>query len=174
MSGQNGARDPRIEQYEKLIRSFLRRHDCGSNAAEVDDLLQEAKIRLWKVLENGQDIEYLAAYIRKIVDSIVMNHLQKVVQERAFLSSADWRVFSENQAARKREDDHRRELKEEVRDALGSLVSSRRTVLQMTIAGLSIAEITAAQKWTLKKTYNLYERGLKDLKRIFGDKGRLP
>jgi len=160
-----------VERCETLIRSFLLRHNCGPDAIDADDLLQEAKIRLWKVLENGHDIEYLAAYIRKIVDSIVMNHLQRVIRERALLASADVRAMSENQSARKRGDDHRRELSEKVRAALDLLGDSRRAVLRMTISGFSIREIAASRKWTLKKTYNLYERGLKDLKRIFGEDG---
>jgi len=174
MSDQNSGNDQRIKQCESLIRSFLLRHAAVPNPIDAEDLLQEAKIRLWKVLENGHDIEYLAAYIRKIVDSIVMNHLQKTIRERTLLASADARAMSENPTARKRADDHRRELSEKVRAALDSLGDARRTVLHMAIAGLSIREIAAKQKWTLKKTYSLYERGMKDLKRMFGSEGRRP
>jgi hypothetical protein len=35
----------------------------------------------------------------------------------------------------------------------------------MTLAGYSLGEISALRKWTPKKTYHLYERGVKDLKK---------
>ncbi|MDD8026640.1 MAG: sigma-70 family RNA polymerase sigma factor [Acidobacteriota bacterium] len=161
-----------VERFENLIRSFLRRHPYGPGPEETEDLLQEARLKLWQVLENGRDIEYLAAYIRKIVDSIVMDHLQKLIRERTLLAAAAWRGRPESQDSRKREDDRRRELVEEVQAELGALVGSRRTVLQMTLAGYSLGEIAATKNWTRKKTYALYERGLKDLKHIFGNEGR--
>jgi len=160
-----------MEQCERLIRSFLYRHRGMPAGTEIEDCLQEARIRLWKVLEGGRDIEFLAAYIRKIVDSIVIDQLQKAIREREFLSSPDSRALAESPARCAREADRRRGLIKEVQTALDSLMASRRTVLEMSMAGQSLREIAAERKWSRKKTYTLYERGIRDLRRVFKDKG---
>jgi len=157
-----------VERCERLIRSFLLRHRGLPAGTEIEDCLQEARIRLWKALDGGRDIEFLAAYIRKIVDSIVVNQLQKAIREREFLSSPDSRALAESPA---REDDRRRRLIDEVQTALDSLMASRRTVLEMSMAGQSLREIAAERKWSRKKTYTLYERGIRDLRRVFKDGG---
>jgi RNA polymerase sigma factor (sigma-70 family) len=157
-----------VERCERLIRSFLLRHRGVPAGTEIEDCLQEARIRLWKVLDSGRDIEFLAAYIRKIVDSIVVNQLQKSIREREFLSSPDSRALAESPA---REDVRRRRLIEEVQTALDSLMASRRTVLEMSMAGQSLREIAEERKWSRKKTYTLYERGIRDLRRVFKDRG---
>lgn len=171
MSERNGSPEQTVQRCERLIRAFLLRHPGIPAGTEIEDCLQEAKIRLWKVLENGQDIEYLAAYVRKIVDSIVMNHLQKAIREREFISSPDSRAMAEVPAGWAPEVDRLRGLFEEVRTALDSLMASRRTVLQMTMNGLSLREIAAERKWSNKKTYTLYERGIRDLRKVFKDRG---
>ena len=174
MDDSHGENGRKVERCAGLIRAFLLRHPYGPRAVEVDDCLQEAKVKLWKTLENGHDIEDLAAYVRKISDSIVCDHLHRAIRERELLSSAAGRAMAENQAVCGREDDHRRELIEEVRTALDSLVMSRRTVLQLTMSGLSLQEIAATRRWSRKKTYHLYERGIEDLRRLFGEKRPRP
>jgi len=171
MSDQDSEKGNLIEKYEKLMRAFIGRHSYGHNSLDADDLLQESKIRLWKVLENGHDIKFLASYIKKIVDSIVLNHLKEIHKERSFIHSEELRKFYEKHFLENRSDDDKEEMEDVVRTTIDSLVGSRRIVLNMTISGFSIQEIAEMKKWTLKKTYNLYERGLKDLKRIFNEKG---
>jgi len=170
MKNVDDRNDQTVERCERLIRSFLLRHPGGPTGPEIEDCLQEAKIRLWRVLQDGRDIEYLAAYIRKIVDSIVMNRLEKVVRERAFLSSVEGRGWAEAPSGRRRENDRFRDLIDEVRGALGSLADARRAVVEMSIAGLSLREIAETRKWSNKKTYALYERGIQDLRKIFRDR----
>lgn len=160
-----------VERCERLIRSFLLRHRGLPAGTEIEDCLQEARIRLWKVLDAGRDIEFLAAYIRKIVDSTVVNQLQKTIREREFLSSPDSRALAEFPAGVARENDRRRRLIEEVQTALDSLMASRRTVLEMSMTGQSLQEIAAERKWSRKKTYTLYERGIRDLRRVFKNRG---
>ncbi|MCX6563854.1 MAG: hypothetical protein NTU60_09650 [Candidatus Aminicenantes bacterium] len=173
MSNKGSTRDDLLEKYEKLMRSFIGKYSLGHNSLDVDDLLQESKIRLLKVLENGHEIKFLASYIKKIVDSIVLTHIHEIHKERSFLHSEGLRVFHEKRLLESQSDETKQEMKDFVRAAIDSLVGSRRIVLNMTMSGFSIQEIAETQKWTLKKTYNLYERGLKDLERIFHKKDRV-
>jgi len=171
MNDQGSEKGSLIEKYEKLMLSFIGKYNNGNNSLDADDLLQESKIRLWKVLENGHDIKFLASYIKKIVDSIVLNHLKEIHKERSFIHSEELCKFYEKHFLENRSDNDRQEMEDVVRTTIDALIGSRRIVLNLTISGFSLQEIAEMQKWTLKKTYNLYERGLKDLKRIFNEKG---
>lgn len=172
MNGSNAEIEQAVDRCERLIRAFLARHPGGPAGTDLEDCLQEARIRLWKVLRDGRDIEFLAAYIRKIVDSVVQNRMEKVVRERNLLSSARERLLADASAQRPRKNGNVRDLIEDVRLALGSLMDSRRMVLEMTMAGLSLGEIAAERKWSRKKTYTLYERGIQDLRKVFKERGR--
>ncbi len=161
-----------VQRCERLIRSFLARHPGGPAGPEIEDCLQEARVRLWKALRDGRDIEFLVAYIRRIVDSIVANRLEKVIRERNLLSSARDRLLAEASTSCPSRNDGFRDLIGDVRTVLGSLMDSRRMVLERTMAGLSLGEIASERNWTRKKTYTLYERGIRDLRRVFKDRGR--
>lgn len=175
--GRKNPDDPR-ERWaalsDGLIRSFAWKYGFDRFGIDADDLVQETKIRLWKVLENGRDIEYIAAYVRKIVDSVIIEQLDRRTHERSAIDAERARIFSERQRAPCPPGRPRMELADTVREALPGLSASRRAVLQLTISGFSIMEIASLKGWTLKKTYHLYERGLKDIRKILTLKGSLP
>jgi RNA polymerase sigma factor (sigma-70 family) len=165
--------DPQVlvNRYERLILSFISKYNHGRYGLETDEVLQETKVRLWRVLENGHDIRYLSSYIHKIVYSIVLSHFKHLDRERSASYSEELRPYLENSPVWDAPDDHREDMKAAIRGALNSLRESRRTVLELTLSGLSIHEIAERQNWSLKKTYSLYERSLKDIKRVLRSKG---
>jgi RNA polymerase sigma factor (sigma-70 family) len=156
-----------------LIRSFAWKYGFDRCGIDPDDIVQETKIRLWKVLENGRDIDYIAAYVRKIVDSVIIEQLDRRTRERTAIDAERARIFSDRHQGSNPPGRFEPELADIVREALPGLGASRRAVLQLTIAGFSIMEIASLKGWTLKKTYHLYERGLKDIRRILAPKGAL-
>jgi RNA polymerase sigma factor (sigma-70 family) len=156
--------------HEDLIRAFARKYGSARYPIDADDLVQETKIRLWKVLENGRDIEFIAAYVRKVVDSVIMEHLEQMNRERTVLQTEQVRIFSESHFQSRRAHPN---LTDVVREALPRLTAARRSVLQLTISGLSIREIASLQGWSIKKTYHLYERGLRDLRKTLAEEGCL-
>jgi RNA polymerase sigma factor (sigma-70 family) len=163
-----------VEKCERLILSFIGKYGLGRHPIEADDVLQEAKIRLWKALENGNDIRHLSAYIRKIVDSVVLDELKKIRRDESFLRSEGVRGFVETHLEREGSSVPRSGREEKIMAAILTLKRSRRVVLDMTISGFSIREIADINQWTKKKTYALYERGLKDLRNIVSAEGRRP
>jgi len=160
-----------IGRFEPLIRSFIGKYNHGKYGLDIDDLLQEAEIRLWKVLENGHDIRFLSSYLDKVVYSIVLSRFKQMDKERSASCSEELRGYFEKNIVQDRADASREEMKGAVRRALDSIRESRRIALDLTLSGLSIQEIAERQGWTLKKTYSLYERGLRDIKSILGRKG---
>jgi len=163
-----------VEKCEGLILSFIGKYGLSRHPIEADDILQEAKIRLWKALENGNDIRHLAAYIKKIVDSVVLDELKKIRRDESYLRSEGIREFVETHLDRESPIVPRSGREEKILAAIMTLKRSRRIALDMTISGFSIQEIADINRWTKKKTYALYERGLKDLRNIVCAEGRRP
>lgn len=162
-----------IERSDPLVRAFLRRHPSGPRAGDVDDLLQEARLKLWRTVANGHAIEHGPAYIKTIVHSVVVDRLQRSARERALLAEAGSNALAGQARARRDAEAARCERLRDAESAIGALPGPRRTVLQMTLAGYSLGEISALRKWTPKKTYHLYERGVRDLRKRLAALGLL-
>jgi RNA polymerase sigma factor (sigma-70 family) len=165
MDGSAGGTEQWVERCDPLLRWLLRRHPVGPPADDVDDLLQEARLKLWRTRANGRPIEHWPAYIRTIVNSVVMDRQQRSARERALSAAAGSSALADDARACRGAEALLRERIQDAESAIVALPGPRRTVLQMTLAGYSLGEISALRNWTPKKTYHLYERGVKDLKR---------
>jgi DNA-directed RNA polymerase specialized sigma24 family protein len=159
-----------VGQCEGLIRSFIGKYGLGRHPIDPEDILQESRIRLWKALENGNDIRHLAAYVKKIVDSVVFEDLRQIRRDQSLLQAGGLGPFAGEPDGRNANATRPR-MEETLAVAVGSLKRNRRVVLTMTIAGFSLPEIAAINRWTRKKTYALYERGVKDLRKIIQAEG---
>jgi RNA polymerase sigma factor (sigma-70 family) len=160
-----------IERIEPLLHSFIRKYNHGKYGIDGDDLLQEAEIRLWKVLENGHDIRFLSSYLDKVVLSIILGRSRQLDKERSASFSEELRGRIRGSFAPGKPAASTEAMKDAVRGTLDSLKEARRIVIELSLSGLSIQEIAENQGWTLKKTYNLYERGIKDIKTKLDKKG---
>jgi len=163
-----------VGQCEGLIRSFIGKYGLGRYPIDPEDVLQESRIRLWKALENGNDIRHLAAYVKRVVDSVIFEDLKKIRRDQSLFQAEGVRPFAGEGGEAAGSIASRPGMVEALAAAVGSLKRSRRVVLTMTIAGFSLPEIAALNRWSRKKTYALYERGVKDLRKLVGEEGRRP
>ncbi|MFN7552348.1 MAG: RNA polymerase sigma factor, partial [Pseudomonadota bacterium] len=73
--------DSRIETllrtHEPRLRALFARHLGGRPGIDLDDLVQEARIRLWKALEREKNLDALASYIQRVVTSVVVDALRR-------------------------------------------------------------------------------------------------
>ena len=153
------------------ILFFLRKYDHTRYGITTDDVLQEIKIRLWKVLEKGNGIQSFSAYLKKIVDSVIINNLRDVHREREAMHSVEFQSHLRDNGHDIGSDGDRDRLRGAVTNALDGLKESKRKVMYLSLSGYSIQEISGMFHWTRKKTYGLYERGLADLKKILAKEG---
>ncbi len=158
------------ENHERIL-AFLRKYDHARYGITTDDVLQEVKIRLWKVLEKGNGIQSFSAYLRKIVDSVIIDNLRDAHRERQAIHSVEFQSrLSDNGREIGPEGDLDR-LRGAVKNALDGLKESKRKVIFLSLSGYSIREISGMFNWTRKKTYGLYERGLADIKKKLAKEG---
>jgi RNA polymerase sigma-70 factor (ECF subfamily) len=166
------ALDTVLARFAERVRYIGVRH--GLTGSDVEDLLQEVRLRLWKALESGEKIQSApASYIHRTAVSAALDVLRRRRARRetpARLSRPSGLArLGESPAADRMEEEL--ELQETVGRALEELIPARRSVVKMYLAGYGREEIADLLEWTEPKTRNLLYRGLADLREKLTDMG---
>ncbi len=161
-----------IARFGAMVRSVGARHRLSE--ADLDEVLQEVRIRLWRAFPDGEQIERLgASYVYRTATSAALDLIRRRRARAAMRTdSVD---DKENALPPDRREPHRelegRELSERILKAIETIPVSRRAVVRMYLAGYEREEIGELLGWTEAKTRNLLYRGLADLRRRLGDEG---
>jgi RNA polymerase sigma factor (sigma-70 family) len=138
---------------------------------ERDDLLQEIHIRIWKALkDDGHNIHYFNAYLKKIVNSVFINEINKINKENKALEMAG-ASFDPTNGTNNYGRTTDLSLKDVLVDSLDGLNERKQRVIKLRLEGFTFVEIAQLNKWSLQKTHGIYYSGLKDLKHKLGGKG---
>ena len=153
-----------IRKYGDLIRRTAHRHQLS--ASDMEDVVQETRIRLWKALITPERIrEAPATYVYRTAVSSALDFLRRRRAKREVELPV---VPHESVAFIARErSDHTTvttDIEEAVVRAVNLLVESRRAVVRMYLAGYDRDEIATLLKWSDAKTRNLLYRGLADVR----------
>ena len=154
-----------LNRFADRVRRVGLRH--GLAGKDVDDLVQEVRVRLWKALQNGEKIEAApASYIYRTAASAALDLLRRRRARRETPVRVS-RVTGEailGEAPSPEALMDGAELAEQIGEAVGRLADSRRSVVRMYLAGYGREEIADLLGWTEAKTRNLLYRGLADLR----------
>jgi RNA polymerase sigma-70 factor (ECF subfamily) len=170
--------EEKIKEFEVIIRRFSRfvkaniqKFNVQKNGIDPDDILQEVKIKIWKILEDEKKIKNYASYIRKIVDSSIIDQLRRSKREKGIFIQEKHKLVSEQKSNYLINISNDTNAKEIIGQAVDSLMESRRKAVKMFLLNMTIDEIAIYFKWTRDKTRNLLYRGLSDLKKMLREKG---
>jgi RNA polymerase sigma factor (sigma-70 family) len=153
--------------YTSLMRAHIYKHQIGRFGMDVEDILQEARIKIWKLLNNEKKVANYASYIRKIVDTSVIDFFRKFKREEGVYLHEINRNIAETTTGYDKDILYAdMDLKDIVGNAVKGLIPSRQKVVRLYLLNMSINEISLYFKWSSSKTRNLLYRGLKDLKNI--------
>jgi RNA polymerase sigma-70 factor (ECF subfamily) len=160
----------REKEYEDLLNRFanfikihIQKYNLYKYGLDPDDVSQDIRIKIWKLLHSEKNISNYASYIKKIVNSSVIDQLRKIRREEGIFSHE--KQVAERELAYSIDLSRFRSLEETVGKAVESLIESRRQVVKLYLLNLSIQEIASYLNWSTHKTRNLLYRGLSDLKR---------
>jgi len=156
-----------VGRFDAFIRRSARRH--GLESAEVDEVVQELRVRMWKSLGTADLIRRAkASYIYRAAISASIDIIRRRRARRFEAASLDDGVADLASDPRRRADAglEGTELAATVHRAIGLLAESRRAVVRMHLAGYERHEIADLLGWTEPKTRNLLYRGLADLRQI--------
>ena len=160
-----------LEKYSWFIESQILQFNPQKNGIDPDDISQEVKIKLWNVLVDEKKIFSYSSYIKKIVNSCVIDQIRKSRREEGVISNEKRKKISDRRTFYKRHYFSEDQLKKLVGEAVESLMLSRQRVVKLFLLNMTLEEIAIFLNWSEAKTRNLLYRGLDDLKKILREKG---
>ena len=84
-----------INRFSRFVKANIQKFNVQKSGIDPDDILQEVKIKIWKVLEDDKKIENYASYIRKIVDSSIIDQLRRTKREKGVFINEKHKLVSE-------------------------------------------------------------------------------
>ena len=160
-----------INRFSRFVKANIQKFNVQKNGIDPDDILQEVKIKIWKILEDEKKIKNYASYIRKIVNSSVIDQLRKFKREKGIFIHEKHKWVSEHKTDYLTDISCDINAKEIIGQAVNSLIESRRKVVKLFLLNMTIDEIAILLKWSKDKTRNLLYRGLSDLKKRLIERG---
>lgn len=160
-----------LNKFTRFIKGNIQKFNLPKEGIDPDDIFQEVRIKIWKLLNDEKKIINYSSYIKKIVDSSVIDHIRKMRRERGLILQQKHKTISEWKGTYEIGSIHDKNLKKMVIESVESLLESRRKVVKLYLLNLSIEEIAILFCWSRDKTRNLLYRGLSDLKKVLKEKG---
>ncbi|TET69718.1 MAG: RNA polymerase sigma factor [Candidatus Aminicenantes bacterium] len=168
----------KIKEFESILNKFSRfvkiniqKFDVQKNGIDPEDISQEVKIKIWKILEDEKKIKNFASYIRKIINSSVIDTFRKLKREKGIYIHEKHKWISEQKSNYQNNILLNDSTKKIIDGAMESLIESRRRAVKLFLLNMTIEEIAIYLQWSKDKTRNLLYRGLSDLKKTLKEKG---
>jgi RNA polymerase sigma-70 factor (ECF subfamily) len=157
-----------LGKFSGILRQVCRRYRF--TGADVDELLREVRIRLWRahgeVAAAGEHIASISAsYLHRTALSAAIDMVRRRRArggDRTTSIEDEHRSFAERHGPE--QEPEQSELAAQVERAIESIHPSRRPVVRMHLLGHSREEITQLMGWTEAKTRDLLSRGLADVR----------
>lgn len=154
-----------LAKFSGFVQAQIQKFDIQRLGIDPDDVVQEIRIKIWKLLEGEKNIFNYASYIRKIVDSSVIDQIRRLRREEAILHQERKKHVTEREDMYRPETLRIETLREVVGKAADALINNRRNVVKLYLLNMSLEEIARFYGWSRHKTRNLLYRGLSDLKK---------
>jgi RNA polymerase sigma-70 factor (ECF subfamily) len=154
-----------LDRFRVMVRSVgLRR---GLVEADLDEMIQEVRIRLWRASQGGKDLlELGSSYLYQVATTAVLDLLRRRraraadrtedVADRPDLPAADPLPSEQLEA---------QELAARIDGAVESLPIDRRVAVRFHLAGYDRQDVARALGWSEARTRNLLYRGLEQLRK---------
>ena len=163
-----------ISRFRTMVRSVGARR--GLVEADLDEVLQDVRIRLWQAGERGKSLEELgSSYLYHLATTAALDLLRRRRARRAD-DTEDIRERTDltTNNASPHDAMEARELASQIEAAVETLSIDRRVAVRMHLSGYDREDIARMLGWTEARTRNLLYRGLDDLRRRLTDMGIAP
>ncbi len=163
-----------VEQFSQFGRRIASRH--GLDPDEVDEVLQDVRIRLWRAASAPGGVRFTNAhYVYKVVVSASLDLVRKRRRHRARLVNLDL-VDPGVLPIDARTDAliEANALGHAVQQALLDLPPDRREAVRLGLQGHDRFEIARLKGWSVARARNLLYRGLADLRSLLTAQGIAP
>ena len=158
-----------LNNYAQFLNIQVKKYDLQRYGLDPEDVLQDVRIKLWKLAHQKRTIFSHGSYLKKIIYSSVIDHLRKVRRENSLLRHEKRKHIAEVVHSYSQEAARKRAFEETVGKAVERLIDSRRQVVKLYLLNFSVQDISSYMNWSLDKTRNLLYRGLADLRKSLRD-----
>ncbi len=169
-----------LQEYGHVLRRAIALTARGGGV-DVDDVEQEARVRIWRTLRRQRDLSKPASFFYRVAVTTTIDALRRLRARREESLEASRPETGGDSGPRGRlelirdpgvspEDaaSTRQEL-HQAREALDRLPANRRRVVGLHLQGFNTREIGELLGWTEPKARNLLYRGLKTLRGHLGE-----
>jgi RNA polymerase sigma factor (sigma-70 family) len=163
-----------VARFRTMVRSVGARR--GLVDADLDEVLQDVRIRLWQAREGGKVLEELgSSYLYHVATTAALDLMRR---RRAHGADRTEDVEERTELMIESPSPHEaveaRELAAQIDAAVEALSIDRRVAVRFHLAGYDRDDIARALGWSEARTRNLLYRGLDDLRRRLVDMGITP
>lgn len=163
-----------VSRFGELLRRAGRR--WGLPEQDLDELLQDVRIRLWRALGTGEKISTVtASYAYRTAQTAAVDLMRRRRSRRETplpgYTEAVSVVAAAVVAPPQLEQVTRDEVTQQLDAAIGQLAKPRSVAVRMYLAGYPREEIAQLLGWSEAKTRNLLYRGLADLRAQLAELG---
>lgn len=174
-SGEERALGAALEGLLARYRGLLLHvsHGHGLDATDVDALLQEVRIRLWRGHDSPETLEAVgSSYVYQTAVSAAVDLLRRRRAARTGVEAvAELPDSLASGSAGPAREAIAHDLEEQVFLTVDRLPDARRAVVRMYLAGYGRKEISAVLRWDETRVRNLLHRGLIELRTLLVEQG---
>jgi RNA polymerase sigma factor (sigma-70 family) len=169
-------RDARLQEllsrYGDLLRRTIAKVCPQTMGLSVEEIEQDARVRLWSALKSERDIVHPVSYVYKVAVSAALRAIRraKARREDQLQEEDTGHEGTPAEALRTRPDAspdavaERREWVRKIDRAMRHLAENRRRAARLHLRGMTTQEIADYLGWSEPKARNLVHRGLRDLR----------
>jgi RNA polymerase sigma factor (sigma-70 family) len=174
--------DAILKEFGGLLRRAIAARCPKNMGLQIDDIVQEACLRLWRVLSSGREIHDFPSYLHRVAATVTIDAVRRVKGRHE--EQMSWEVahngeIDEGPAQAEPIDAsvapevvlERKRLMSLVNDTLARLPANRRRAVGLYLQGWNSQDIAELMGWSEAKARNLVYRGLGDLRGRLRDQG---
>ena len=169
-----------VEEFGVLLRRAIVRFCPRDKGLQFDDIEQEARLRLWRALQNEREVTNYASYLYRIAATATIDALRRVQarHEEQLEILIDQRTDEGEMMllpAPVKDSPERlaesREAVDRVMSAVAKLPDAQRRAVGMYLQGMTSQDVADLMGWSEPKSRNLVYRGLKELRKSLREEG---
>lgn len=160
-----------LNGYDRLINSLIHNYNLPKYGLDPEDVVQEVKVRIWKIICTDRVIHNHGPYIKKIVYTAIIDQFRKNRREEELLRHEKHNHISETKSYYDGEAIRKSAMSEALWNAVEHLIKSRRRVVKLYLLNLNIREIASYLNMSQDKIRNLLYRGLADIRKYLHNAG---
>jgi RNA polymerase sigma-70 factor (ECF subfamily) len=149
-----------VSAREGVVRFLIA---SGLDPDKAEEAAQEAFLRLYSALRNGEEIQQPKAWVYRVARNIGINSMKRGAGESAFSQALEATVASAESSAE--EQLIEREFADSFREAIKHLSERQRECLELRAQGLRFAEIASVLGIQVSTAGEYVRRGIEELKK---------